>query len=105
MFCKNCGKGIDDNAYVCPHCGVKTEKNNADADSGSKAGWGVLSFLIPLVGLILFLVWREERPNTANVCGKCALASVIVGVVIGIIYGVIVGSMVSSMLSVAPMII
>ena len=21
-FCKNCGKEIDDNAVVCPHCGV-----------------------------------------------------------------------------------
>lgn len=22
MFCKNCGKEIDDKAAVCPHCGV-----------------------------------------------------------------------------------
>lgn len=25
MFCTNCGKEIDDNAYVCIHCGVKTD--------------------------------------------------------------------------------
>ena len=24
MFCKNCGKEIDDNAAVCPNCGVPT---------------------------------------------------------------------------------
>lgn len=23
MYCKNCGKQIDDKAYVCIHCGVK----------------------------------------------------------------------------------
>ena len=97
MFCKNCGKEIDDQAYVCPHCGVKTGKNDvspADADSGSKAGWGILSFLIPLVGLILFLMWKQERPKTAKVCGICALVAVIVEVVVGIIYGVVIGSVI-----------
>ncbi len=24
MYCKNCGQQIDDNAYVCIHCGVRT---------------------------------------------------------------------------------
>lgn len=100
MFCKNCGKEIDNNAYVCPNCGVKvkdeiTERReqqaatNLEADSGSKAGWGILSFLIPLVGLILFLIWKTERPKTASVCGKCALASVIVEVIVVILYVII----------------
>ena len=103
MFCKNCGKEIDDQAYVCPHCGVKTGKNDtsvADAAGGSKAGWGILSFLIPLVGLILFLMWKQERPKTAKVCGICALVAVIVEGGVGIIYGVVIGSMIGSMLSI-----
>lgn len=25
MYCNNCGKEIDDKAYICPHCGVKTK--------------------------------------------------------------------------------
>lgn len=33
MFCRNCGKEIDDNAAVCIHCGVATA--NIDAN---KAG-------------------------------------------------------------------
>ena len=24
MYCKNCGAQIDDKAYICPNCGVKT---------------------------------------------------------------------------------
>ena len=103
MYCKNCGKEIDDKAYVCPNCGVKVEHTNdpsvADADSGSKAGWGILSFLIPLVGLILFLMWKNERPQTAKVCGICALVSFIASIVIGIIYGVIVGILISETMS------
>lgn len=94
MFCKNCGKEIDDNAYVCPNCGVKGEKeaDNApvvDPDSGNKGGWGFLSFLFPVVGLILFIVWRHTRPKTSKVCGICALVSAIL-YVLGIIICVVI---------------
>lgn len=27
MYCQNCGQQIDDNAYVCIHCGVRTDCN------------------------------------------------------------------------------
>ena len=27
MYCKNCGAEIDDKAYICPRCGVKTGMN------------------------------------------------------------------------------
>lgn len=55
MFCKNCGKEIDDKAAVCPHCGVAQNEQQPIDDSGS-IGWGVLGCCIPVVGLILFLV-------------------------------------------------
>lgn len=53
MFCKNCGKEIDDKAAVCPHCGVAQNEQQPIDDSGS-IGWGVLGCCIPVVGLILF---------------------------------------------------
>lgn len=42
------------------------------------AGWGVLGFFFPLIGLILYLVWQYTMPNRARMCGKGALISVIV---------------------------
>ena len=108
MYCKNCGKEINDNAYVCPNCGVKVKDElaerreqqtaaNLEADSGSKTGWGILSFFIPLVGLILFLMWKTDRPKTASVCGKCALAAVIVDVVVVILYVIIAVSVIGAL--------
>lgn len=97
MFCKNCGKEIDDNAYVCVHCGIKVKDDssaaanaNADADNGSKVGWGFLSWFVPIAGLILFCIWRKERPKTAKVCGLCALISFLVNIVVSILYVVFV---------------
>lgn len=49
-------------------------------DNGS-FGWAVLGFFIPIAGLILYLVWRTEKPMSARRAGIGALVSVIVGAV------------------------
>lgn len=49
-------------------------------DNGS-FGWAVLGFFFPIVGLILYLVWRTEKPLSARRAGMGALVSVIVGAV------------------------
>lgn len=79
-FCKNCGSQIDDKAVVCPSCGVAQEKTPAVVDNGG-FGWGLLGCCVPLVGLILFLVWKDTKPKTAKAAGTGALVSVIIGVV------------------------
>ncbi|EEH97909.2 zinc ribbon domain-containing protein [Clostridium tertium] len=75
MFCKNCGKEIDDNAAVCIHCGVATNSTPAVVDNGG-FGWGLLGCCIPIVGLILFLVWKDTKPKTSKAAGIGALVSV-----------------------------
>lgn len=72
MFCKNCGKEIDDKASVCINCGVATTSIN---DNGG-FGWGLLGCCIPIVGLILYLVWQDTKPKSAKSAGIGALVSV-----------------------------
>ncbi len=43
--------------------------------------WGLLGCCIPLVGLILFLVWKDTKPRTSKAAGIGALTGVIIGVV------------------------
>lgn len=81
MFCKNCGKEIDDNASVCIHCGVSTNLSPKVVDNGG-FGWGLLGCCIPVVGLILFLVWKDNKPKTAKAAGIGALVSVVVYIVL-----------------------
>ena len=80
-YCKNCGAQIDDQAAVCPSCGVAQNNTPAVVDKGG-FGWGLLGYCVPIVGLILFLVWKDTKPKTAKAAGIGALVSVIVGVVI-----------------------
>lgn len=79
-FCKNCGKEIDDKAVICPHCGVSQTTQPQVVDNGG-FGWGLLGCCIPIVGLILFLVWKDTKPKTA----KAAIIGAIVGVVISVV--------------------
>ena len=155
MYCRHCGKKIEDDSHFCPYCGdsvkpAASEKIDTDAhaaQSGSyangapedpfggigadntgsgapyqgqnrnyadngyysrqapppprpyyrdpaepapSAGWGVLGFFFPIVGLILFLVWNDVYPRRAKMCGKGALISVIVAAVLVVLWIIIV---------------
>lgn len=50
------------------------------ADSGS-FGWAVLGFCFPIVGLILYLVWKNTKPRSAGRAAKGALVGFILGIV------------------------
>lgn len=76
---------------------VQSPYGQQPADTGS-FGWAVLGFFFPIVGLILFLVWKSEKPVSAKQAGMGALASVISTVVLWIlliVFAVIVGSAVT----------
>lgn len=58
------------------------QNNSGDASS---FGYAVLGFFIPIAGLILYLVWREQTPFRAKSAGKGALVGVIVWVGLSVI--------------------
>ena len=80
-FCKNCGAQIDDQAVVCTSCGVAQNTAPAVVDKGG-FGWGLLGWCLPIVGLILFLVWKDTKPKTAKAAGIGALVSTILAIVL-----------------------
>ena len=100
-FCKNCGKELEDNATFCGNCGAAQDVAPAPTveptpvvepepqyqqpqppvvDNGG-FGWGLLGCCVPIVGLILFLVWKDTKPKSSKAAGIGALVSVIVYVV------------------------
>lgn len=101
-YCRNCGAEIHDEAVVCVNCGVAVElpkkTNPNDKKSG---GFAFLCFLIPILGLILYLVWKDEYPLKAKSCAKGAIVGVVLGIIgsiIGGILGAVIGFTTFSML-------
>lgn len=81
-------------AYYAPQNGAQMPPYGMPQqpiEEKASVGLAILSFFIPLAGLIIFLTKKNDRPKTAKVSGICALVSFILNIVIGIIGGVIGG--------------
>lgn len=67
-------------------------------DSGS-AGWGVLGFFIPIVGFILWLVWKDSKPKSSMAAGIGCLVSICLSVVSTIIVYAVLGGLIGGFMS------
>ena len=84
-YCSHCGNQIEDQAVICVKCGCAVASHSNVADIPS-TGLNALSFFIPIVGLILYIVYHDKAPNKAKEIGKWAL----IGFGIGLIFSCIV---------------
>lgn len=102
-FCPGCGTQLDVNMRFCPNCGASVNgqpnpnptygqayQQPAEPDVPS-TGLQVLSFFIPLAGLILFIINQKEKPVSAKSYGKLALISWLIGIGFSIVFGIIGG--------------
>ena len=71
MYCRNCGKFLNDEDKFCKYCGnkiikevvaVKEEKKEEKAS----IGWWFLAFFIPFLGVILYFVYRKSHPHVSK---------------------------------------
>ena len=87
MYCKNCGRAVDDNSLYCYNCGVRLDNTSSEniSEDNSSFGFAILGFFIPIVGLILFLIYEGKKPKRAKSAGKGALIGFITKIVLSII--------------------
>jgi hypothetical protein len=82
-YCPNCGESVRDDQDVCLACGTDLkEPKKVVVEDGSQIGWGILGFFIPLVGLILFLIWRDTKPAASKASGVGALIGFILNIIV-----------------------
>ena len=89
MYCPKCYQKLEDHLNYCTNCGAalpKGQQTTATEETGSNFGFGLLSFLEPIVGLVFFCVWKRNRPRRAKVCGINALIGGICSVILGLVF-------------------
>ena len=74
---------------------VDTKESNPDDKPST--GLNIVSFLIPLVGLIIYLTEKDKSPIKAISAGKSALWGVGISVILSIVSVIISVSMINSM--------
>lgn len=88
MFCKYCGKMLPEGADICPNCGkaqsespvqIVQRQDVADPNDRPNFGYAFLGFLLPVIGLILYLVWKDDdTPLRARSCGRGAAVGFVI---------------------------
>ena len=91
MYCKNCGCSLPDDATKCENCGTvlsygfEAGKTNPVKEEKGSVLLGILGFMFPLIGLILYLAMMHSEPKKAKSAGKGALTAFIIYLVIIVI--------------------
>ena len=64
-FCKACGTEVLDTAIVCVKCGSPLTNDSAVTawSTNRMWGYGVLAFLIPIVGIVLGIIGLTKEPR------------------------------------------
>jgi uncharacterized membrane protein YvbJ len=112
MYCSRCGAEQSGNSKFCNNCGLKfTNDSNVYDDSnqfGDSSNYssfssninssstnpvdnpsdlaGVASCCFPVVGLILYFLWREEKPRSAKRVCNWMIAGAAVYVLLYLIF-------------------
>ena len=99
-YCYRCGAPVEDNANFCQNCG--TAQNQPQYSQYNQYGQyqqntqpvqppvedkksfliALLSFFIPLVGIILYFVWKDSTPLKAKSALKGALIAIVIAVIL-----------------------
>jgi len=68
MFCKNCGREIDNNAEICPLCGVRVKETVKEVVVEDKPSHfaGAASCCFPSAGIVLYFMWKDQKPKSAK---------------------------------------
>ena len=66
---------------------VNETKSSDNSSTSEKVdiGFAILSFFIPLAGLIIFFVKKDKEPKTAKASGICAIVGFLLGIIISFI--------------------
>ena len=98
MYCRNCGKEIDDKAVICIHCGCAVMENQTPQMNPEyaqpKTGMGILLGLIGLIiGIAIYPEGTIARKTFMKSCLITIGISLAVEIVVGVVYSTILMSM------------
>lgn len=86
--CRKCGAETGGKAEICPNCGEPFAlKDGQSVKEKVNVFLCILSALIPIVGLVFYLVWKKDRPRQSKISGICALVAFIAEMIAGIVMG------------------
>lgn len=82
MICPKCGFDMDDRADVCLGCGISIGRIKKSEKKKVSVGWWWLGFFIPVAGILIWAICRDDEPRKARRAGIGAICGVVAGVLL-----------------------
>ena len=84
--CQNCGAFVNEDQEFCIECGKKIEKKDQINESGSRFLFGLISFFIPLLGLVFWILLRGTKPKAAKTSIRWGIGGFFAYLLVGIFF-------------------
>ena len=81
---------IDNNLAQCPYCNTPVSQNQIVVEDNGSMWWGVLGCCVPIVGLVLYIVWKDTKPQSGKKAGIGALIGFVLGTILPIAFYMII---------------
>ncbi|MFP3918057.1 zinc ribbon domain-containing protein [Lysinibacillus telephonicus] len=90
MYCPNCGDQISAYAEVCPKCGVRVKETSSSGEDKPNIAVNLISFCcIPILGIVMFFVWKDNKPRAAKSALIWALVSIVLWFILSFGFGLL----------------
>lgn len=87
-YCQSCGTETKAEQELCTKCGTRLKTSKAGTAVAEDKPSGLVNLAaccFPLVGLILYFVWKNEKPQSAKSVCKWAVIGFVSGIILYII--------------------
>lgn len=93
-YCANCGQRLEDSDNYCTECGKYLASNSRQSYEDyvkdySNIYLNIISFLVPIIGLIFACIFKKRFPIRAESCGKSACWGIGTSLFIMLIFNII----------------
>lgn len=91
-YCSTCGAELHDNAVICVKCGCpvtpppQSSSEMQQAKNDDSPGMTLLSIVLPLIGILLYFMYKDDKPIIADGCRRGSLVGLMIGIIIALIY-------------------
>lgn len=86
MYCTKCGKEVDNNLAQCPYCNTPVNQNQMIVKDNGSIWYSILGCCVPSVGLGLYIVWKNTKPQNSKKAGMGALVGLVLSVLSRILF-------------------
>lgn len=77
-YCPHCGEKVNTDQDICLNCGKYLKQSKpTKINDNNQVIYGLLGFFLPIAGIIIYALTKNETPKSASSALKGAITSIV----------------------------